>query len=98
MRLSNQESFYRYFHLSRQRFDNLLSVVVPLVKWQYTRYHEAKPPDERLAITLWSLVTGDSMQTISFNYRVVLSTVYGIIDTTCDALWGCFFKVLILIF
>ena len=27
------------------------------------------------------------MQTISFSYRVGLSTVCGIIDTTCDALW-----------
>ena len=73
--------------MSPQRFDHLLSLVGPLVKRQDTRYREAIPPDERLAITLRYLVTGDSMQTISFSYCVGLSTVCGTIDTTCDALW-----------
>ena len=59
--MSDQESFYRYFHMSPQRFDHLLSLVGPLVKRQDTRYREAIPPDERLAITLRYLVTGDSM-------------------------------------
>ena len=44
-------------------------------------------PDERLAITLRYLVMGDSMQMISFSYHVGHSTVSGIIDNNCDALW-----------
>ena len=34
------------------------------------------------------MVTGDSMQTISFSCRVGHSTICGIIDSTCDALWN----------
>ena len=90
--MSDQESFYRYFHMSPQRFDHLLSLVGPLVKPQDTRYREAIPPNERLAVTLRYLVTGDSMQTISFSYCVGLSTVCGIIDTTCDALWTALYS------
>ena len=88
MRLGDRESFYRYFHMTPQRFSHLLSHVGTSIRRQDTRFRQAVPPDERLAITLRYLVTGDSMQTISFSYRVGHSTVSGIIDSTCDALWN----------
>ena len=88
MRLGDHESFYKYFHMTPQRFSHLLSIVGPSITRQDTTFRQAIPPGERLAITLCYLVTGDSMQTISFSYRVGHSTVSGIIDTTCDALWN----------
>ena len=87
MRLGDHESFYRYFHMTPQRFSHLLGLLGPSITRQDTRLRLAIPPDERLAITLCYLVTGDSMQTISFSYRVGHYTVSGIIDSTCDALW-----------
>ena len=87
MRLGDHESFYKYFHMTPQRFSHLLGLVGPSIKREDTRFCLAVPPDERLAITLRYLVTGDSIQTISFSYRVGHSTVSGIIDSTCDALW-----------
>ena len=42
---------------------------------------------ERLAVTIRYLVTGDSMQTISFSYRLGHSTVCYIIGSTCAAIW-----------
>ena len=62
-------------------------IVGPSITRQDTEFRQAIPPGERLAITLRFLVTGDSMQTISFSFRVGRSTVSGIIDTTCEALW-----------
>ena len=88
MRLGDHESFYRYFHMTPQRFSHLLGLVGPLIKCQDTRCRQAILPDVRLAITLCYLVTGDSMQTISFSYRVGHSTVNGIIESTCQALWN----------
>jgi hypothetical protein len=35
------------------------------------------------------LATGDSLQTISFSYRVGHSTVLYIVRETCQALWKC---------
>ena len=46
------------------------------------------PPGERLAVTLRYLVTGDSMQTVSFSYRLGHSTVCNIIEETCQAIWA----------
>ena len=88
MRLSDHESFYRYFHMTPERFSLLLREVGPSITYHDTNFRRAISPGERLAITLRFLVTGDAMQTISFSYRVGLSTVAGIINQTCEALWS----------
>ena len=71
-----------------ERFAHLLSLVGPAITRQTTSFRQPIEADERLAIILRYLVTSDSMQTISFSYRVGHSTVCGIIDSTCDALWN----------
>ena len=88
MRLVDHESFYRYFHMTPQRFDNLLSLVGPLITRQATVMRSPISAGERLAVTIRYLVTGDAMQTISFSFRLGHSTVCGIIDNTCDAIWN----------
>ena len=88
MRLVDHQSFYRYFHMSPDRLSHLLALVGPALTRKTTNFRAPISPGERLAITLRYLVTGDSMQTISFNYRVGHSTVCGIIDSTCDSLWN----------
>ncbi|OXU16892.1 hypothetical protein TSAR_003430, partial [Trichomalopsis sarcophagae] len=40
-------------------------------------------PDERLAITLRFLSTGDNINSIALNYRIGVSTCYNIIKETC---------------
>ena len=87
MRLSDQDSFYKYFRMSPQRFDHLLGIVGPELTRQLTNFRSPISPGERLAVTLRFLPTGDSMQTIAFSYRLGHSTVCSIIKDTCDALW-----------
>ena len=76
--------------MTPERFAHLLSLVGPAITCQTTSFCQPIQADEQLAIaiTLRYLVTGDSMQTISFSYRVGHSTVCCIIDSTCDALWN----------
>ena len=92
MRLGDHYCFYRYFHMSPQRFNHLLSLVGPTITHQTTDFCKPISAGERLAITLWYLVTGDSMQTISFSYRIGHSTVCGIIDSTCHAIWNVLYQ------
>ena len=88
MRLSDHESFYKYFRMTPQRFDHLLSLVGPLISHQETKFRAPVSANERLAVTLRYLATGDSMQTIAFSYRLGHSTVCNIIDHTCDKKFG----------
>ena len=87
MRLFDHESYYKYFHMTPTRFDSLLSLVGPLITRQTTLMRAPVSAGERLAVTICYLETGDSMQTISFSYRLGHSTVCSIIDDTCDAIW-----------
>ena len=68
------------------RFDDLLSRVGPIISKKVTRLREPISTGERLVVTLRFLVIGDSMQTISFIFRLGHSTVSFIIESTCDAL------------
>ena len=74
MRENDHESFYRYFRMTPGRFDHLLSLVGPMLS-KKSLYREPIGPGERLAVTLRFLATGDSLQTISFTYRLGLTTV-----------------------
>ena len=87
MRLVDHSSFYRYFHMSPATFDNLLCRVGPSITKQSTRLRKPISAGERLAVALRYLVTGDSMQTISFSFHLGHSTVCDIIGNTCEAIW-----------
>ena len=87
MRLVDHSSFYGYFHISPATFDNLLSRLGPSITKQSMRLRKPISAGERLAVALRYLVTGDSMQTISFSFRLGHSTVCDIIDNTCEAIW-----------
>ena len=73
--------------MSPATFDNLLSRVGPSITKQSTRLRKPISAGERLAVALRYLVTGDSMQTISFSFHLGYSTVCDIIGNTCEAIW-----------
>ena len=75
MRLVDHERFYRYFHMTPQRFDSLLSIVGPLLSCQTTLMRSPVSAGERLTVRICYLVICDSMQTISLSYRLGHSTV-----------------------
>ena len=75
--------------MTPQKFSQLLSLVGPSITRQDTHLCKAITPGERLAITIRYLVTGDSMKTIYLSaIEGRHSTVGGIIDGTCDAIWS----------
>nr|XP_039255049.1 protein ANTAGONIST OF LIKE HETEROCHROMATIN PROTEIN 1-like [Styela clava] len=68
-------------------FDRLLNMIESKIVKQTTNMREPIPPEERLAVTLRYLVTGDSYQTIGFSYRIHNTTISQIIPETCAAIW-----------
>ena len=73
--------------MSPRMFDELFSYIGPVITRKVTTMRRPISPKERLAVTFLYLVAGDSMQTISFSYRLGHSTVCHIIDDTCQAIW-----------
>ena len=73
MRLSHREEFFRYFRMSPERLDHLLSIVGPrLVKDCRTR--EPISPGEILAVTIEFLASGDTQRSLYYAYPTCLAT------------------------
>lgn len=87
MAISNQESYVNYFRMTPSAMDGLLQLVAPLIQKAITYCRKPIEPAQRLCITLRYLAAGDSMRSMSYNYRVGYSTVSKIIKETCRALW-----------
>ncbi len=85
MRNIHAETFHKYFRMDSARFDQLCDLLRPHLTKCSTR--PAISPEERLAVTLRFLATGDTQQTISFSFRLGRSTVSYIIRETCAAIW-----------
>ena len=86
MQLGDHTSVFKYFRMSPEVFESLLHVVAPFII-KSDLNHDSSQPAEQLAVTLGYLATGDSHQTIAFNYRLGHSTVNKIIPDTCDSIW-----------
>ena len=70
-------------------FEFLLAKISQLISpRQMTNFGGHLPimPDERLALTLRYIATGESFQSLSFQFRISLSAVSHIIKGCCNAL------------
>ena len=54
----DQNSYTNFLRMSRESFDELLSLVLPYIKKKNTNMREAISAEERLAVTLRYLATG----------------------------------------
>ena len=78
---------FRFFRMSPQRFNHLLTLVGPRIRKKDTSFRKAIPPAERRA-TLRFLGSGESQQSLAFLFRVGRSTITRIIRETCDAIYA----------
>jgi len=73
--------------MSPETFEQLLTMVGPIISKKDTYMEEAIGAAERLSLTIHYLAEGASQQSMSFQYRIGRSTVSGIIHETCQAIW-----------
>ena len=73
--------------MSPNRFQHLLGLVSPLISKKDTNMQKVITTEERLALTLRFLATGDSQQSLSFSFRIGKATVSRIMAETCDTIY-----------
>ena len=66
----------------REMEDRLHDVLVK----EDTNMRLAISPAERLAVTLRYLATGETFQSLSFQFRIVHNTISGIVPEVCEAI------------
>ena len=87
LKLYDHELFFRYFRMLPGTFEVLLRLVVKYISKTTTRLRKPISPDQRLAVTLRYLVTGDSHGTIGLSYRMSPTTVGRIVFEACVTIW-----------
>ncbi|ROI15250.1 hypothetical protein DPX16_1403 [Anabarilius grahami] len=78
------ERFRGYFRMSVSEFENLLQQLAPSLTKEQTHYRKPIDPEQRLAVCLRFLSTGDSYRTIASSFRLGVSTVASINHATED--------------
>ena len=79
--------------MSPETFEQLLTMIGPIISKKDTYMREAIGAAERLSLTIHYLAEGASQQSMSFQYRIGRSTVSGIIHETCQAIWEALHEV-----
>lgn len=82
----NQVANLQIFVECRLLTEYILNNVGPLIAKTDTIMRKAIPAQERLAITLRFLASGDSFKSLSFLFKVSTQTVSRCVHETCDAL------------
>lgn len=82
----DKERFINCCRMSPVTFDRLLALIEPKIKKEDTRFRKAIPPNERLALTLRFLATGDSFASLALLFRISKSAISSIIPEVCTAI------------
>ena len=81
-------SICRYMRMSPESFDCILREIAPDISKKSTCMRETISAEERLALTLRYLASGESQQSLSYSFRIGRSTASGIISEVCEAIWN----------
>uniref|UniRef100_A0A023F1D4 Putative nuclease harbi1-like protein n=1 Tax=Triatoma infestans TaxID=30076 RepID=A0A023F1D4_TRIIF len=86
----DDKSYKNFLRMSHEDYECLLKKVEPLVKRKDTHLRRAISASERLTLTLRFLATGDSYHSLSYLFRIPVTTIARIIPEVC----GVIFKVM----
>ena len=87
MRLQDHSMYFNYFRMLPSTFDDLLGFVGPSLVRKTTNFRKLLPPQLRMAVALRYLATGESQASLSFNYRIGITTVYQILEEVLEKIW-----------
>ena len=87
---NDRELFFRYFRMTPERFDHLLTLVREHIEKKDTTFRKSFPGAGRLPITVRYLASGETQQTRLYNYCIGRSTISTVIAETCKTIYTAF--------
>ncbi|KAG0714513.1 Protein ANTAGONIST OF LIKE HETEROCHROMATIN PROTEIN 1 [Chionoecetes opilio] len=85
--LEDENGYRNWMRLDRRQFHEVLELIRPTISRQDTNMRAAVSAEERLAITLRHLATGESQQSLSYQFRVSQPLISMIIPSVCTAIY-----------
>ncbi|XP_039882746.1 protein ANTAGONIST OF LIKE HETEROCHROMATIN PROTEIN 1-like [Simochromis diagramma] len=86
LEVDDMRGFRDLLRMSVEDFNYLLERVSPAIIKKDTHLRKAISPRERLSVTLRFLATGETFNSLSFQYRIGSTTLSRIVMETCTAL------------
>ncbi|KAL4103917.1 hypothetical protein QTP88_019234 [Uroleucon formosanum] len=80
------DHFKQCCRMSYETFNQLLTLVEPKIRKEDTKFRKAIPSNERLALTLRYLASGDSFASLSLVFKISKSSISHIIPEVCTAI------------
>ena len=90
--LEDTAGFNEYMRMPYDKFVALVEAVTPLIQKKDTIMRDSIKPNERLALTIRFLATGESFQSLSFQFRIGRTTISNIVMEVCVAICDVFGK------
>lgn len=81
-----RSSFQNFLRLSSSTFEVLINLIGPVIGKKTTNFREPISVQDRLAITLRFLSTGDSYHSLMYLFKVSVAAISLLIPEVCDAL------------
>lgn len=81
--------FKNFTRMSEEDFFLLLNCIKSRIERQNTSYRKAIPAEERLALTLRFLATGDSFTSLQYLFKVSKQLISEIVPEVCQAIIEC---------
>ncbi|ESO99568.1 hypothetical protein LOTGIDRAFT_141871 [Lottia gigantea] len=78
--------FRNFMRMDSDSFDELLTLVAPIIEKKNTVMRPSIPPHQRLSIALRYLATGDLFEDLKFLTAVSPQAIGGIVFETCQAI------------
>ena len=91
LRSGDHEGFFNYFRMSPEQFDYLHEKIRPFITKSSLKL-DSICSEERLSVTIRYLASGDSPMSLSFSYRMGLTSVHRIISETSLHIWQVLFE------
>ena len=83
LRLQDKESYRHYLRMNTATFDELLARVGPTITKKTTCMRIPISPEEKLAVTIRFLATGESFESLQYQYRIHRTTIAQFVPEVC---------------
>lgn len=81
-----EEDFRRWFRMSRATFDMICNELDSAVTKKNTMLRDAIPVQQRVAVCIWRLATGDPLRLVSKRFGLGISTCHKLVLEVCAAI------------
>ena len=86
LELEDEVAYTDYIRVHGQKFRFLVDSVGYAIKKKDTLTRESIGPDERIAVTLGCLATGETFKSLEYSFRISRTCISSIVVETCQAI------------